>query len=258
MSSQVHKKMANPHNSLFHHGLVKLLVIYELTKQSKTWDNFLYQFSNPYITIKTSKRLVDSGVVTPPKPHSPKNPNPPTQTLSLFDKKDKKIIDSPEASSGKKIKKLVDNSPFPSTPIDSQPKKLQDAFHQYFPLVPTKRRGANRFKGESFRRSTQSMSGNPNIKPPCTLDPIQLYSNNEIPHKRLREFYTEEANPNKEVKSEHITPSLPHRNIVTPSSQMPTLSSKVDIPSTSIKEPKPSLEPSDHTPIIEKLQQENA
>jgi hypothetical protein len=40
---------------------------------------------------------------------------------------------------------------------------------------------------------------------------------------------------------------------------MPTPSSKVDIPSSSIKEPKPSsLEPSDHTPTIEKLQQENA
>jgi hypothetical protein len=40
---------------------------------------------------------------------------------------------------------------------------------------------------------------------------------------------------------------------------MPTPSSKVDIPYTSIKEPKPSsLEPSDQTPTIEKLQQENA
>jgi hypothetical protein len=40
---------------------------------------------------------------------------------------------------------------------------------------------------------------------------------------------------------------------------MPTSSSKVDIPSTSVKESKPSsLEPSDHTPVIEKLQQENA
>jgi hypothetical protein len=147
----------------------------------------------------------------------------------------------------------------PSTPIDSQPKKLQDAFHQDFPSVPTKRRGANRFKGESFRRSTRSMSGKPNIKPPSTSDPIQLSSDHESPHKRLREVSAEESKPDKEVKYEPITPSLPHKNIVTPSSQMPTPSSKVDIPSTSIKEPKPSsLEPSDHTPVIEKLQQENA
>jgi hypothetical protein len=32
MSSQVHKNLANPHNSLFHHGLIKFLVISELTK----------------------------------------------------------------------------------------------------------------------------------------------------------------------------------------------------------------------------------
>jgi hypothetical protein len=259
MSSQVHKNLANPHNSLFHHGLIKLLVISELTKQSKTWDDFLYQFSNPHLTVKTRKRLVDSGVVTPPKPHSPKTPNPPVQTISLSDKKAKKIIDSPAASSGKKIKNPVDNSPLPSTPIDSKPKKLQDAFHQYFPSVPTKRRGANRFKGKSFRRSTRSMSGKPNIKPPSTSDPIQLSFDHESPHKRLKEVSAEESKPDKEVKYEPITPSLPHKNIVTPSSQMPTPSSKVDIPSTSIKEPKPSsLEPSDQTPTIEKLQQENA
>jgi hypothetical protein len=40
---------------------------------------------------------------------------------------------------------------------------------------------------------------------------------------------------------------------------MPTSTSKVDIPSTSIKGSKPSsFEPYDHTPVIEKLQQENA
>jgi hypothetical protein len=40
---------------------------------------------------------------------------------------------------------------------------------------------------------------------------------------------------------------------------MPTSASKVDIPSTSSKGSKPSsFEPFDHTPIIEKLQQENA
>jgi hypothetical protein len=61
------------------------------------------------------------------------------------------------------------------------------------------------------------------------------------------------------IKYELITPSLPHKNNVTPSSQMPTLSSKVDIPSSSIKEPKPSsLEPFDQTLDIDTLQQENA
>jgi hypothetical protein len=97
-----------------------------LEKQSKTWEDFLYQFSNPRLTVKTRKRSVDSGVVTPPKPHSLKNPNALVQTISLFDKKTKKIIHYPPASSGKKIKKPAYNSPFPSTPIDSKPKKTQD------------------------------------------------------------------------------------------------------------------------------------
>jgi hypothetical protein len=132
MSSQVRKNVANPHNSLFHHGLIKLLVITELTKQGKTWDEFLYQFSNPHLTVKTSKKSIDLGTVTPSKPHSPKTPNPPTQTISLSEQKAKKIVDSPAASSGKKTKNPIDNSPFPSTPIDPQPKKLQDAFQQDF------------------------------------------------------------------------------------------------------------------------------
>ena len=103
------------------------------------------------------------------------------------------------------------------------------------------------------------MSGKPNIKSPCTSDPIQLSFDHESPHKRLREFSTEESKPYKEVKYEPITPSPPHKNIVTPSSQMPTPYSKVNIPATSIKEPKTSsLEPSDQNPGIEKLQQENA
>jgi hypothetical protein len=79
-----------------------------------------------------------------------------------------------------------------------------------------------------------------------------VYSNHEIPHKILREVSAKEFEPNKEVKYEHI-PS--HKKSVTPTSQMPTSASKVDIPSISIKGSKPSsFEPSDHTPIIEKLQ----
>jgi hypothetical protein len=38
---------------------------------------------------------------------------------------------------------------------------------------------------------------------------------------------------------------------------MPTPASKDDRPSTSIKGSNPSSETSDHTPVIEKLQQEN-
>jgi hypothetical protein len=77
----------------------------------------------------------------------------------------------------------------------------------------------------------------------------------EIPHKRLREVFAKEFDPDREVKYEPI-PS--HKHSVTPTSQMPTSASKVDRPSTSIKGSNPSSKTYDHTPIIEKLQQENA
>jgi hypothetical protein len=135
--------VANPHNSLFHHDLIKFIFIVESTKQGKTWDELIYQFSNPHITIKTSKKSLDLGTITPSKPHSPKNPNPPTQSISLPEQNTKKLVDTPVASSGKKTKNHIDNYPMPSTSIDSQPKKLQEAIQQDFPVVPTNRRGAN-------------------------------------------------------------------------------------------------------------------
>jgi hypothetical protein len=58
MSSQVRKNVTNPHNNLFHHGLIKLLVLAELEKQGKTWDAFIYQFANPHLTIKTNKKTL--------------------------------------------------------------------------------------------------------------------------------------------------------------------------------------------------------
>jgi hypothetical protein len=81
MSSQVRKNVTNPHNNLFHHGLIKLLVLAELEKQGKTWDAFIYQFANPHITIKTSKKTLYLRTVTPSKPHSLKTPNPPAQAI---------------------------------------------------------------------------------------------------------------------------------------------------------------------------------
>ena len=83
-----------------------------------------------------------------------------------------------------------------------------------------------------------------------------MCSDHESPHKRLREVYAEEFELDKEVKSEPI-PS--HKHSITPTSQMPTSTSKVDRSSTSIKGSKPySFETYYHTPIIDKLQQENA
>jgi hypothetical protein len=94
MSSQVRKNVTNPHNSLFHHGLIKLFFLAELEKQGQTWDAFIYQFANPHLTIKTDKKPLSLRTISPSKPLSPRNPNPLVQSLS-FQEQYKKIFDIP-------------------------------------------------------------------------------------------------------------------------------------------------------------------
>jgi hypothetical protein len=109
MSSQVRKNVTNPHNNLFHHGLIKLLVLAELEKQGQTWDEFIYQFANPHLTIKTSKKTLDLRTISPSKPHSLKNSKPSCTSHFFTEQKSKKLVDTPAASSGKKTKKPIAN-----------------------------------------------------------------------------------------------------------------------------------------------------
>ena len=129
MSSQVRNNVTNPHNKLFHNGLIKLLVLAELEKQGKTWDEFIYQFSNPHLTIKTGKKTLGLRTISPSKPHSPRTPNPPTQTISLPEKKSKKLVETPTSSLGKKTKSKDQRKPI----VDLQmPSISLDAFNKTF------------------------------------------------------------------------------------------------------------------------------
>ena len=143
--------------------------------------------------VKTKKKSIDLGIANPYKLHSPKTPNPPVNYIPSFAKKAKKPIVDPQLS---------------TTPIGYKQKKMHDSFHHYFPPIPTRRRGANRFKGKPFRRSTRSIIGKSNTNPPITLDPIQLSFDHESPHKKLKEDSAGESKPAKETKSEPVTPSL--------------------------------------------------
>jgi hypothetical protein len=154
MSSQVRKNVTNPHNSLFHHDLIKLLFLAELEKQRKTWDEFIYQFANPHLTIKTSRKTIDLRTISPSKPHSPRTPKPPSQINSLPEQNSKKLVDTLAASSGKNTKKPIANPLMPLTSLDPTTKKLQEVIQQEFPAVPTNRRGANRFHRGALRKST--------------------------------------------------------------------------------------------------------
>jgi hypothetical protein len=118
----VRNNVTNPHNNLFHHGLIKLLVLAELEKQGKTWDAFIYQFANPHLTIKTGEKTLGQRTISPSKTHSLKTPNPLIQAISLPEQF-KKLVDTPASSSGKKTKskekrKYIVNPSMPSISLD--------------------------------------------------------------------------------------------------------------------------------------------
>jgi hypothetical protein len=190
MSSQVRKNVTNPHNSLFHHSLIKLLILTELEKQGKSWDAFIYQFANPHLTVKTGKKPLSLKTISPSKPHSPRTPNSLAQTLSLPEQY-QKLVDIPTSSLGKKTKNkdqkkhIVDPS-MHSFSLDPTPKNPQEVMQQDFPIIATNKRGANQFGKGPFRKSTRNIRTKPYAKPPPALDPIQVSSNLESPHKKLR------------------------------------------------------------------------
>ena len=47
MSSQVRKNTVNPRGNLYHHSLIKLLILQQLKERNQTWDNFLFKVLNP-------------------------------------------------------------------------------------------------------------------------------------------------------------------------------------------------------------------
>jgi hypothetical protein len=183
-----------------------------------------------------------------------KTPNPLSQAISLPEQKSNKLVETPAASSGKKTNKPIANPQMPSTSLDPTPKNIQEVIQQDFPAVPTNRRGVNRFNRGPFQKSTWRKRGKPYEKTLTTSDPIQVSSDLESPHKRLREVSIDELEPHRRTKYE---PTSPYKPPITPTSQMPTLDPKTDRHSTSFKGSKPSFEIFYPAPAIEKLQQEN-
>jgi hypothetical protein len=210
MSSQVRKNVTNPHNSLFHHGLIKLLILTELEKQGQSWDAFIYQFANPHLTVKTDKNPLSLKTISPSKPHSPKTPNSLAQTPSLPEQY-QNLVDIPTSSSGKKTKnkdqkKPIVDPPMPSFSLDPTPKNPQEVMQQDFPIIPTNKRGANRFGKGPFRKSTRNIRTKPYAKPPPASDPIQVSSDLESPHKKPREVSVDGLEPLRKMKSERTSP----------------------------------------------------
>ena len=43
--------MENPTQSLYHHGLIRMLYFTELKQHNQTWEQFLYELSNSHISL---------------------------------------------------------------------------------------------------------------------------------------------------------------------------------------------------------------
>ena len=46
MASQVRKNLENLTHSLYHHGIIKILILAELKKKDQEWEQFIYELSN--------------------------------------------------------------------------------------------------------------------------------------------------------------------------------------------------------------------
>ena len=49
MASQVRKNLENPNHSLYHHGLIKMLILDELKKKEWVWEQLVYELSNSHL-----------------------------------------------------------------------------------------------------------------------------------------------------------------------------------------------------------------
>ena len=49
MASQVRKNIENPTHSLYHHGIIKMLILAELKKKDRVWEQFIYELSNSHL-----------------------------------------------------------------------------------------------------------------------------------------------------------------------------------------------------------------
>ena len=90
MSSRVKGHQDHTTHSIFHHGLIKLIISTALQKEGKTWDYFLFQSS---FQIKQeeqqTKKHVDKGKTVVRKLG---------QKIKVEDKKDVKLEEVPEPS----------------------------------------------------------------------------------------------------------------------------------------------------------------
>jgi len=165
ISSQARKNTKNPSTSLCHHGIIKMLVMEELKKRDKSWNDFLQELSQSQ--------------EHPPEEDVPISPveNPDS---SLRDFSQGYVLNSP--SQNHEEDKPV--SPIKISLVEKErSKRLSEK-------VPKRKRGSNRTKlskhVESPRRTTQSVACQiekpiPSEQVNIGSDPINLSSPSSSP-----------------------------------------------------------------------------
>ena len=62
MDSQVRKNLEHPTHSIYHHRLIKMLVLAELKKQGRVWEQFVFELSNPHLQSSLGNELGGPGI----------------------------------------------------------------------------------------------------------------------------------------------------------------------------------------------------
>ena len=75
MSNLVHKNTLHPKNILYHHIIIKLLILDQLKERNQTWDTFIFRVLNPHLNIRKHPRYSHGQQSSPSPSIGKKNPN---------------------------------------------------------------------------------------------------------------------------------------------------------------------------------------
>ena len=108
MSNLIHKNTLHPKSSLYHHILIKLLILDQIKERNQSWENFVFKMLNPYLNIRKQSHHLHHGtsqnsLVEEENPNIvhldedtsepiPSTQNTPTSAMSAKTNKDKYLI----------------------------------------------------------------------------------------------------------------------------------------------------------------------
>ena len=121
MASQTRKNISNPHSSLCHHGLVKLLVLDKLHKRGRDWSKFLRE-----VTLSQEHApMEDVPLSVNTQPETPL-PIVPINLIESNPSPDHEKTPAQETQPRKSIWRAPKRKRGSNRPVKSEPKESQD------------------------------------------------------------------------------------------------------------------------------------